>query len=66
MSDYENMDIMLGSSRLGELNEDLDSFAGRSSQRDRENSNGMAGNSSLESEIRICLPLVIPTSKIRF
>ena len=47
MSDNENMDVMLGSSRLGELNKDLDSFAGRSSQRDRENSNGTTGNSSV-------------------
>ena len=52
MSHYENMDIMLDSSRLGELKEDLDSFAGRSSQRDRENSNGITGNSSLENEKR--------------
>ena len=52
MSDYENMDVMLGGSRLDDLNEDIDSFTARSSQRDRENSNGIAGNSSLENEIR--------------
>ena len=52
MSDYENMDVMLGSGRLDDLNEDIDSFTARSSQRDRENSNGIAGNSSLENEIR--------------
>ena len=52
MSDYENMDVMLGSGRLDDLNEDVDSFTARSSHRDREDSNGIAGNSSLENEIR--------------
>ena len=50
MSEYEKMDIMLGSGRLGVLNVDLDSCAGRSSQRDRENSkNSLRETSFLEN-----------------
>ena len=43
---------MLGSSRLGELNDDLFSSTGRSSKRYREDSNGITKNSSLENEVK--------------
>ena len=57
MSDYENMDVMLGSGRLDDLNEDIDSLTARSSQRDRENSNGITGNSSLENQVVLIIKI---------
>ena len=41
---------MLGSNRFDEEDEDKDSFADRSSQRDRENANNPGGNFPLKTK----------------